>query len=228
MHADCIKKVAAAANRTLSPAKIKAIDEALNAKMRELARQDPQGWASKSMDQRVAEATKAAMDDISFEAARTEKLAELQAIKTAETNQRIERAQTTSGRKLSRSQALARDIENTKDYTDSVRDSAVSNLGAMIDAASSKDGTGLLRNLAMRIWDIDNPQMTRDVVAEVFKQADGHTGNKAAQAGAKAWLDTIEAMRVRFNAAGGNVGKLDYGYLSQQQDAAKILRAGPQ
>lgn len=228
MHADCIKKVAEAAKRTLSQAKIKAIDEALNAKMRELARQDPQGWQAKSMDQRVAEATKSAMDDISAEGARTEKLAQLQAIKTAETNQRIERAQTMTGRKLSRSQALVRDIENSKDYVDSVRDQSVSTLGAMIDAASSKDGTGILRNLAMRIWDLDNPQMTRDVVAEVFKQADGHTGNKAAQAGARAWLDTIEAMRVRFNAAGGNVGKLDYGYLSQQHDSAKILRAGPQ
>ena len=94
----------------------------------------------------------------------------------------------------------------------------------MLDAASNQDGTGLLRNLGMRIFNLDNPAMTADVVREVFKGADGHTGNAVAKAGAKVWLDTIERLRVRFNAAGGDVGKLDYGYIGQAVDQARIQR----
>lgn len=217
-----------AANRTLSFAKIKAIDDSINAKMRELARQDPEGWQAKSKDQRVAEAAQAAMKDIEAEAKRTEYLGTLQILKTDETAKRIDAAQTLSAMKLSRSQAQIRDMENVNNQVHAIRDDAISTLGEMIDAAGSADGTGVLRNLAMKIWNFDNPQMTADVVREVFKNADGHTGNKAAQAGARAWLDTIERMRLRFNAAGGNVGKLAYGYLSQAHDAAKVAEAGAQ
>jgi len=222
MRADCIKKVAAAAGKALSQAKIKAIDDAMSGKMRDLARQDPQAWASKSADQRATESAQAVMQDIQAEAARTEYLGTLQLLKTAETNQRISEAKQASAMDLTQSQALIRDIQNTHNYTHALHDEAVSTLGDMLAAASSKDGTGILRNLAMRIWDMDNPQMTADVVREVFKGADGHTGNKAAQAGARAWLDTIESLRLRFNAAGGDVGKLAYGYLSQAHDAVKI------
>jgi len=222
MRADCIRKVAAAAGKALSQAKIKAIDDAMSGKMRDLARQDPQAWASKSADQRATEAAQAVMQDIQTEAARAEYLGTLQLLKTAETNGRIAEAKQASAMDLTQSQALIRDIQNTHNYTHALHDEAVSTLGDMLTAASSKDGTGILRNLAMRIWDMDNPQMTADVVREVFKGADGHTGNKAAQAGARAWLDTIESLRLRFNAAGGDVGKLAYGYLSQAHDAVKI------
>ena len=228
MHADCIKRVMAAANRTLSAGKIKAIDDAIGAKMRELGREDPATWAAKSRDQRVAEAAAAAMKDIEAEGQRTEYLGTLQILKTDETGQRIAAAKQLSAMKLTQSQALVRDIQNTNEYVHTVRNEAVSTLGDMIDAAASKDGTGLLRNLAMRIWDVDNPQMTADVVREVFGNAGGRSGNKVAQAGARAWLDTIENLRQRFNAAGGNVGKLAYGYLSQAHDAAKVAKAGAQ
>lgn len=189
--------------------------------MRELARENPD-WASMTSGQRMVEASNALQKEINAEAARVEYLGTLQLLKTAETNARIATAQQASAMKLSQSQALVRDIQNAQIYTHAVHDEAVSTLGAMLDAASSKDGTGLLRNLAMRIWDMDNPQMTADVVREVFKNADGHTGNKVAQAGARAWLDTIEQLRLRFNAAGGDVGKLAYGYLTQAHDAVKI------
>jgi hypothetical protein len=223
MHADCIKKVLAAAKGKITDAKIKAIDDAIESKMLELARQDPAAWQAKPKEQRITEAAQAAMHDLNADSARKEYLGTLQALKTAETNQRIAATKTTSASGLTDSQALIRDIENSNGYVHAVRDEAVSGLKDMIDAAESREGTGMLRNLAMRIWDVENPQMTVDVVREVFKGADGHTGNKIAQAGAKAWLDTIETLRLRFNAAGGDIGKIGYGYLSQMHDAAKII-----
>lgn len=223
MHADCIKRVqAAAGGRKLSDAKIKAIDEAIGGKMRELARQDPEGWRSRSPDERITLAAEAAMRDIESAAVRKETLAGMQAVRAAETESRIAELKKLSAQKLTRSQALARDIENSSNYVHAVHDDAVSGLGDMLDAAANRDGTGTLRNLGMRIFNLDNPAMTADVVREVFKGADGHTGNKVAQAGARAWLDTIEKLRVRFNAAGGDVGKLDYGYLGQAVDSVRV------
>lgn len=192
--------------------------------MRELARRDRQRWQGLTRDQRVAEAMAKAMEDIQAEAALKEYRAGLQVLRTAETDSRVAEQMRLTG--LTRSQGLIRDIENTSDYVHAVRNEAISGLADMIDAAESRDGTGALRNLGMRIFDLDNPQMTADVVREVFANADGSTGNKVAQAGAKAWLDVIEKMRQRFNAAGGAIGKLGYGYLSQAHDAVRVLEAG--
>ncbi len=229
MHADCIKQVrAAAGGRQISDAKIKAIDDAISGKMRELARQDPEGWQAKSRDQRMTEAAQAAMADIEAAASRKEMLAGMQAIKVAETQGRIAEMKKTSAQKVTQSQAVIRDIQNSQNYVHAVHDDAVSGLGDMMAAAESKDGTGLLRNLAMRIFNVDNPMMTADVVREVFQGADGHTGNSAAKAGARAWLDTIEKLRLRFNAAGGDVGKLDYGYLGQAVDSVRVQKATPE
>ena len=78
---------------------------------------------------------------------------------------------------------LIRDIENTSDYVHAVRNEAISGLADMIDAAESRDGTGALRNLGMRIFDLDNPQMTADVVREVFANADGSIGEQGRAGG---------------------------------------------
>lgn len=229
MHSDCVKQVqAAAGGRKLSESKIQAIDDAISGKMRELARRDPQGWQAKTKDQRITEAAQAAMDDITAAAQRKEMLAGMQAVKVAETQSRIAEMKKASAMKVTQSQALVRDIQNSQNYVAAVHDDAVSGLGDMLDAAGNKDGTGTLRNLGMRIFNLDNPAMTADVVREVFKNADGSTGNRVAQAGARAWLDTIEKMRVRFNAAGGDVGRLDYGYIGQAHDTVKIQNVTPE
>jgi hypothetical protein len=225
MRQVCIDAVRAAAGaRQISAGKLKAIESALDSKMRELARRDRQRWQSLTRDQRMAEAAAAAMEDIQAQAARKEHNAALQVLKADETNSRIADLQAATD--TTRSRALVQDIDNTHDYQAAIRNDAIAHLGDLLDAAGSRDGTGALRNLGMRIFDLDNPAMTLDVVREVFKNADGHTGNAAAKAGAKAWLDTIEALRQRFNAAGGDVGKLGYGYLSQLHDKARVLEVG--
>jgi hypothetical protein len=162
--------------------------------------------------------------DIVGQAALKESRDTMQLLRTAETEARIGGHQGLN--KLTRSGGWIRDMEQTQTYIDTIRNEAIGSLGAMMDAAAAKDGTGTLRRLGMAIFDLDNPGMTADVVREVFKGADGHTGNAAAQAGARAWLDTIEGLRVRFNGAGGDVGKLGYGYLSQHHDQVKIEKAG--
>ena len=225
MDPRCIAAVTAAAGKALSRSKLQAIEDAISGKMRELARQDRTRWQGLSRDQRVTEAAVAAVQDVKAQAALKEYRQTLQVLRTAETDSRISSIQGSA--KLTRSQALIRDIEQTGQYIDAVRNDAISGLGDLMDAAANRDGTGLLRNLGMRIFDLDNPVTTRDVVREVFRNADGSTGNRIALAGAKAWLETIEPLRLRFNAAGGDVGKLGYGYLSQIHDSVRVMEAGP-
>jgi len=225
MHPDCVRTVrAAASGRQISDAKMQALEDALGASMRDLARADRQRWHGLTRDQRMAEATAKAMQDVQAEAALKEYRAGLQVLRTAESETRITEQMRLVG--ATRSKGLIHDIENTSDYVHAVRNESIAGLADMIDAAQTRDGTGVLRNLGMRILDLDNPQMTGDVVREVFASADGHTGNRAAQAGAQAWLDVIEKMRQRFNAAGGAIGKLGYGYLAQAHDAARVAKAG--
>ncbi len=225
MKAECIAAVrSAAGGRTISDTKLGAIESSLDAQMRELARRDPERWRGLSRDQRVAEATAQAMGEIKRQAALKVTRAALQVLRASEAETRIS-GHMTQG-KMTRSQGLVRDLETTGIYADAVRNEAIAGLGDMVDAAAAKDGTGVLRRAGMFLFDLDNPAMTRDVVREVFGMADGHTGNAVAKAGAKAWLSTIESLRLRFNAAGGDIGRLGYGYLSQAHDAVKVQAAG--
>jgi hypothetical protein len=225
MDPKCKAAVRAANNgKPVSEAKLAKIEESLRRNMTDLARQDPNRWRGLSLEQRYAEGVKASMDELQVAANRKEANALRQVIATDAVQERIKRIRATS--KTNQSGALVRDIEQTAHYQDAIRNDALSGLGDLVDAAGSRDGTGLARKAGMFLFDLDNPRMTADVVREVFKNADGSTGNKVAQAGAKAWLDTIENLRLRFNAAGGAIGKLGYGYLSQAHDQVKVLNAG--
>lgn len=225
MDAKCASAIrAAAAGRNISQAKLDMIETALSSKMREMAKTE-ENWQSLSRDQRYAAASEATMKDIQAQSARAEWLGVQQILKTAETGERIV-GMKVSGMKITQSQALIRDMQNSENYKNAVHDEAISGLTSLLDAASDADGTGLLRNLGMKLFQLDNPQTTADIVDEIFKGADGHTGNRVAQAGSKAYLKVIEDGRIRTNAAGGDIGKLGYGFLTQQRDATKLVAAG--
>lgn len=68
-----------------------------------------------------------------------------------------------------------------------------------------------------------NPAMLDNLVKEAFGE---HTGDVAAKQLAKAWTDTTEWLRQRFNAAGGAIGKLERWGLPQHHDAKALLKAG--
>ena len=70
MRPNCAIAVrAAAGGRTISDAKLRAIDDAILGTMRELARRDRQRWIGLTRDQRMAEALAKAMEDVQAAAA---------------------------------------------------------------------------------------------------------------------------------------------------------------
>ncbi|HWK72177.1 MAG TPA: hypothetical protein VNS29_15190 [Burkholderiaceae bacterium] len=188
--------------------------------MRQLARQDPSAWRAKSSDQRVIEAAQQAMADIEAEAALKVQRAQLQILKTASMDTRV--GDLMASYATGRSKALVREMELTSHYIEGVKRENMANLMELMEAVESRQGAGLGRRALMAVFDAENPQMTRDLAAEIFENGAGRTGNKVAQRAARAWLDSIEQMRQRFNAAGGDVGKLDYGYLPQPHERGRV------
>lgn len=226
MRPQCRQAVNQAAGRTLSDAEIKKIEDRLSSTMRNMARQDPAGWRAKSADQRVIEASQQAMADIKSEADLKVQRAQMQIIKTAATDNRI--GDLMAAYDTGRSKALVKEMELTDHYAGGIKRETLSNLMNLLEAVDSRQGAGFGRRTLMFLFDAENPVMSRDLATEIFNEANGATGNALAQKGARAWLDSIEQLRQRFNANGGDVGKLDYGYLPQPHDQARVRGNGEQ
>ncbi|KAF7958202.1 hypothetical protein AWV80_01135 [Cupriavidus sp. UYMU48A] len=175
-------------------------------------------------DARVLQAAQEAMAQIQQEAALKVTRANLQVLKTVATDERLTAAMTAFD--TSRSKALVHEMDLTAAYAEGVKRENLSQLMDLLDAATSKEGASTLRKGLMFLFDAQNPGMTRDLALEIIGNATGSTGNTLAQKGARAWLDSIERMRQRFNAAGGDVGQLDYGYLPQPHDSARVRGKG--
>jgi hypothetical protein len=208
----------------MTAAQVKRIDDTMSATMRRLARTDP-NWQTYSADMRMIEAAKATMQDIADEAARKVANAQRQVLKTAETETRLTDAMSRQTG-WTRSRALVEDYQRSSAYIDGIKRDATRNLIDLIEAAGSKKGANVGRQALMVLFDAQNPAMSRDLALEVFAQGNGGTGNAMARAGAQAWLEVTEGLRQRFNAAGGDVRKLDYGYLPQAHDQTRVLAAG--
>lgn len=226
MTPQCRQAVSQAAGRALTDAEVRKIDDRLSATMRQMARRDPAAWQAMPRDQRVLDASRQAMADIQQEAALKVTRASLQVVKTAAMDTRVTDLMTQFSD--SRSKALVREMDQTSAYVEGVKRENMAQLMDLLDAAESREGASGLRRGLMFLFDADNPGMTRDLAVEIIANANGATGNTLAAKGARAWLDAIERMRQRFNAAGGDVGQLDYGYLPQPHDNVRVRGDGSQ
>lgn len=228
MHPNCRAQLnnarLAAGGKPLTDAQAANIDARMRGTMRRLARID-QKWQTYTPDQRMLMAAQEAAADIKAEAQRKVDNAQRQAMKTAETEQRITDARARQSG-WSRARTLVEDFARTHAYIDGIKRDATRRLMDLISAADNRQGASLGRRALMVLFDAQNPVMTRDLALEVYAKGNAGTGNKEAQAGAKAWLEVTEALRQRFNAAGGDVGRLDYGYLPQAHDEMRVLARG--
>lgn len=227
MLAKCAAAVQAAAQAMgrakLTDAQLRQIDERLSATMRRLARQDRARWSALSADQRLTEAGKAAVAELQAEAALKAQRAALQVTIDAASQQRIAALRAAKGGST-QGAAAKKDFSLTHLYARALHNDAMGSMMDLLRAAGSKQGLGLGRKIISYVFDTENRVMTRDIVREIYRNADGHTGNKAASMAARAWLDTMEGLRTRFNGAGGDVGKLDYGYVPQPWDRARVKK----
>ncbi len=209
MRGECIDAVQEAIGRSLSQAEVKGIEDRIRGAMKQLARQDIDAWRAMPEADRLSQAAELARDQLLGEAAKQRQRVGLQIRAVDRIMRAIDEAKTAGERGMD---GLFRFLEQTDIYRKGVERQYFAGL---LDTMEAVNG----RLLGM----IEDGRVARAITQEVFGVDSGSTVAKAA---AKAWLDTIEAMRERFNAAGGDVGKLDYGYIPQPHDSVRVLQSG--
>lgn len=205
MRQECIQAVGQAIGRTITVAEARGIEQRVRDAMLAIAREDPARWAGLSQADRLFEGAQRAADELVAEAAKKKQRIAL----TIQAHDRIEqytRNQVAAGHDKTRMDALERLIagktdgkNNAMSAESAAKGIMAQTMGRLVDAWEAiKPGMlGLLANAEaeeqfMRALHGD----TRGVRPEIAKAV-------------KAWQDATEALRLRFNAAGGTIGKLD-------------------
>ena len=209
MRAECIDAVQKAIGRTINQAERQGIEQRVANAMRQEAQADPAAWRAKSKAQRLADAGKRAGDEIIHEARKKRQRVALQILAA-------------KGMETRMADAKARGKQQAGAVFDVLEQVERDRKG--IERDSFGDLTETLDSIGSRLLGlIEDPRTARAVVLEIFGQ---DSGSAIAKKAAQAWLRTVERLRTRFNAAGGDVGQLDYGYIPQPHDQARVLKAG--
>jgi len=229
---DCIARLTAAAGRNLTDKEVSAIFErihqaALDVRAGRVQGQDVTigGRAGKSIgagkpgDMILQEAVQRAAADMEAEAALREKQAELQLIMVGARQADMERIEAAGMAPLD---AVEKTI--TRDYT-----------GRLDVTSLEQKATGYRDYFNRRLletWDaLGNDFLgffqDRGKLIDLVKEMRGEaTGNAIAARGARAFADVAEEARQVFNAAGGDVGRLDDWGMPQHHSQEKVAAAG--
>lgn len=212
MHPQCVQEVEAAIGRKLTKAESDGIDSRIGYHLREMAREDRQRFSSLSQQDRLLEAAQRAM---AAHTMRAEKIVERRALNTIaqvrNVNMLTDRAAVLGG-KAPYHTAL---FERLRQLDIRVRGERATAFSQIVDTVNAVEP----RFLGL----FDNPVATKAFVYEVHGQP---TGNSVAAKAATVWNQQIESLRQRANAAGMDIGKLDYGYLPQPHDLVRMVKDG--
>lgn len=219
MKQKCIQAVSQAIGRTLTKAEADGIETRITASLRNLSRADPQGFAAKSTADRLHEAAIAAADGILAEA----KLKQQRQALQIQAHQRIQSFiddRVVEG--MSPIQALDRLVAFDADMKS--KTVSIESWSEAVNADLTRQMLDALETSQARWFGLqDNPQGARDLLLEIRGQ---DSGNAQAKAGAKVWKEVTEAARLRFNRAGGDIGKLDDWGMPQHHSQRLVAKAG--
>ena len=217
MKSECIEEVQKAIGRAITKAEAAGIEDRVRSARTRLAQRDPKGWSNTPEPERWRQAADLAGKDVLHQAELREMRAALQMEATLRHVPEVENAGKDAfkvvQRKLDQADAYVKGVQ--KEYQTRTWDA--------IDYATTQDTGSLVARGVRWISNMENPQKAMAFVREVFGVDSGDVGARGA---AKAWLESAENMRERFNAGGGDVRKLNYGYLPQPHDAGRIREAG--
>ena len=208
MRQECLDTVSQVMGRRFTNEEGDALVERIQAAMTELRRADP-NFSSKSFDDQVAQAANVLALESTQRAARRKEVYLLQAVKQNQALTKMDR--------------LAKE-EDTHAYK------AVGRMMADIDHKAKGIANDYLSDMLDTIngigskWFgmIEDPKDVYDFVCEAFGQ---NSGNERAKQAWAAWQKTAESLRLRANANGADIGKLDYGYIPQSHDGWKLTKA---
>lgn len=217
MRVECVTAVSKAIGRDITQAEARGIEDKLVDAMRRLAAKDPDTWRRTPKADRLRQAADIAAKDLEHAAELKERRAALTVEAHARHLPEVERAGK-DGFKV-----IQRKLDQADAYIKGVQRQYFTEAMDAVDHATRQDTGSLVMRGVRWISNLENPEKSLAFVREIFGKDSGDAGAKAA---AKAWLSTVENMRQRFNAAGGDVRKLSYGYLPQPHDGGRIREAG--
>lgn len=204
MKSRCIQAVSTAIGRELKVAEARNIEQRIRDAMRREAGKDPAAWQALSVGDRLRLGAEAAAKEIVEEA----KLKQHRVARQIEAWDRMESyttEQVAKGYDDNRLTALERTLAPVNDGKNNIT-SIESNANGIEAAAMGS---------LVDAWDAISPRFLgifarREAEDAFVLEAHGiDTGNAEIKKGVKAWADTVEQLRQRFNSAGGNIGKLD-------------------
>lgn len=214
MHPDCIAEIGKALGRKINKAEAQKYEDAITAHGRQLAKADPATWRGLTQAERVMQAADAAKVEAIAKANKSaERKASNLVAQAREAKHLTDRAPAMRG-KQKMHRALFERMRQIQNYLNGVKHEAI---------ASVLDAIHAVEPVFFKL--MENPIAVRDFAREVYGR---DTGNPIAKKAAKAYREAIEGLRVRQNAAGADIGKLDYGYLPQPHDVGRIARKGKQ
>lgn len=207
MRRDCVERVSRAIGRKLSEEEVSEMLSSFKGFVDVARRQDPEKWMSMSKLQRADAAAQLYQQSRLAEAEKIKQRAYLMVVTQKQMENRLA-FERKSGRKGMRA------VAGILQYVDS-----------KVHAVQNEFSTALLDKLngiqkGFLAWREDTA-MAHKVIREIFGEV---TGSKLAKQAAKTFQDVNEEARIRFNAAGGNMGKLEH-YFPQTHSLVRMVHA---
>lgn len=219
MKKKCIDAVSQALGRPITKAEADGIEARISAALRSAHRADPQAFAGKPTAQRLREAAADAAAGLLADA----KLKQQRQAMQLQAHQRV---QAFIGERVAEGMSPLQAVDRLIAFDADMKSKTVS-IESWSEAVNADLTSRMLDALdtAKAGWFglADNPQGARDLLMEIRGQ---DSGNAQAKAGAKVWKETTEAARLRFNRAGGNIGKLDDWGMPQHHSQRLVAKAG--
>lgn len=216
MNPKCVDAVNQAVGHALSATELKGIEDRISRHLRQNAVKDPAGTLAMPKDQRWLEAAATAHAEFMSEQAKKAQRVALQVIANTKIEQHLAQFGNDKLDGLARVIAVHADTKGNflsiESQTKAIERDALRQMIGTLEASNPK-WFGLF----------ENKDGVRAIVREIFGE---DSGIKEAKGGAQQFKIVTEALRQRFNRAGGDVGKLDDWGMPHHHSQIKAAKAG--
>lgn len=219
MRSECIDAVAQAIGRSLKADEVRGIEERIARHLRQGQQADPDGWIGKSEAERLHEAAKTAADELLLEVGKKRQRTALTIIAHDRIQKHMDDMAT---RGITGLDALRRMIAFHADTKGKVL--SIESHARAIERDALRRMIGLLEASNPKFFGLfESMEGIRAIMREMFGEVSGVV---EAKEGVAVWKTVNEAMRQRFNRAGGDIGKLDDWGLPHHHSQLAVAKAG--
>lgn len=207
MRKECVERVQLSLGKKITPTEASDLLAQVRARMAALRLKDPVAWDAMSKQARVDMAVKEVQEAMMAEALKIKQRARLTVLAQA----RVEKSMATARKRGYHGYSAGMQVLQEVDrYVQATQSEVASDFLVALEG-KQKGILGLM----------EDKNFARDVVREVYGQ---DTGSKMAKEVAGVWVSMSDSAVDRFNAAGGNLGKIEH-YVPQTHDDARMRQA---